>query len=128
MGAPVSNVVDTLIYLADLKKRVFPVSPILKNTQKNLMKAMTNWDEQYDGLFAENFFPDKSKDRWKKETTELFSKIGTIKNVSPMQSENLLRGTFTITGEKGELEIFFTLTPETKPTIQELDVSVKSPK
>jgi hypothetical protein len=51
--------------------------------------------------------------------------IGAIKNVSAMRPENLLRGTFTITGEKGELNVFFTLTPETKPKIQELDLFVK---
>jgi CubicO group peptidase (beta-lactamase class C family) len=124
MGAPVSNVVDTLIFLADLKKRVFPVSPILKAMQENLMKTLTTWEDQYDNLFAENFFPDKSKDRWKKETTALFAKIGTIKNVSVMEPENLLRGTFTITGEKGKLEVFFTLTPETKPKIQQLEIDL----
>ncbi len=125
MGAPVSNVVDTLILLAGLKKRVFPVSPTLKLAQEELMKTLPSWEDQYDALFAENFFPDKSKDRWKKETTELFAKIGAIKNVSAMKPENLLRGTFTVTGEKGELEIFFTLTPETKPKIQQLEVGMK---
>lgn len=125
MGAPVSNVVDTLIFLANLKKRVFPVSPTLKTMQENLMKTLVNWEDQYDDLFAENFFPDKSKDRWKKETSTLFAKIGTIKNVSAMEPENLLRGIFTITGEKGELEVFFTLTPETKPKVQQLDITLK---
>jgi CubicO group peptidase (beta-lactamase class C family) len=125
MGAPVSNVVDTLILLADLKKRVFPVSPTLKAMQENLMKTLPTWEDQYDKLFAENFFPDKSKDRWKKETTDLFAKIGKVKSVSAMHPENLLRGTFTIIGEKGELEVFFTLTPETVAKIQELEVTLK---
>lgn len=126
MGVPVSNVMDTVIFLANLKKRVFPVSPILKTMQENLMKTLPTWEDQYDNLFAENFFPDKSKDRWKKETTTLFAKIGQIKNVSGMEPENLLRGTFTIIGEKGELEAFFTLTPETKPKIQQLEIYEKS--
>jgi hypothetical protein len=125
MGVPVSQVVDTLIVLADLKQRVIPVSPTLKRMQEDLMKVLPNWENQYDHLFAENFFPDKSKDRWQKETADLFANIGAIKNVSTMRPENLLRGTFTITGEKGELNVFFTLTPETKPKIQELDVFVK---
>jgi CubicO group peptidase (beta-lactamase class C family) len=125
MGVAVSQVVDTLIVLADLKKRVIPVSPTLKRMQEDLMKVLPNWENQYDHLFAENFFPDKSKDRWQKETADLFANIGAIKNVSAMRPENLLRGTFTITGEKGELNVFFTLTPETKPKIQELEISVK---
>ncbi len=125
MGVPVSQVADTLILLAHLTKRVIPVSPMLKAMQDNLMKTLPLWDDQYDHLFAENFFPDKAKDRWVKETVDLFTKIGTIKSVSAMKPENLLRGSFTVKGEKGELEIFFTLTPETIPKVQELEVQVK---
>jgi hypothetical protein len=55
---------------------------------------------------------------------DLFLQIGTIKNASAVRPENLLRGTFTIEGEKGEMDVFFTLTPETKPLIQELGVSI----
>jgi CubicO group peptidase (beta-lactamase class C family) len=122
MGTPVAQVVDTLLALADLKARVFPVSQQLKQKQDQLVKVLPTWNADCDSLFAENFFPDKSKDRWKKESTALLEKIGAIKNISPIKPENLLRGTFTISGEKGELEVFFTLTPETKPLIQELDV------
>ncbi len=124
MGSPVSQVVDTLIVLADLKKRVFPVSSVLKSKQEQLTKVLPTWNADCDSLFAENFFPDKSKERWKNETTALLQQIGTIKNVSSIHPENLLRGTFTITGEKGAIEVFFTLTPETKPLIQELVVLI----
>jgi len=124
MGSPVSEVADTLIALANLKKRVFPVSDALKNSQEQLLKVLPTWTADCDSLFAENFFPDKSKDRWRKEMLDLFLQIGTIKNASAVRPENLLRGTFTIEGEKGEMDVFFTLTPETKPLIQELGVSI----
>ena len=42
-----------------------------------------------------------------------------------MEPENLLRGTFTITGERGELEVFFTLTPETNPKVQQFEIAIK---
>lgn len=122
MGSPVSHVADTLIFLAQLAERVFPVSAVLKNKQEQLMKVLPQWTADCDSLFAENFFPDKSKDRWKKEVLKLLEEIGTVTDVTPMRPENLLRGTFTIQGDKGALEVFFTLTPETKPLIQQLEV------
>lgn len=122
MGAPVSHVADTLIALAGLQERVFPVSVALKTKQEQLMKVLPQWTADCDSLFAENFFPDKSKERWKKEVLKLLEEIGTVTDVTPMRPENLLRGTFTIQGDKGALEVFFTLTPETKPLIQQLEV------
>ncbi len=39
-----------------------------------------------------------------------------------MIPENNLRGTFPIEGERGKLNVFFTLTPEANPLIQQLDI------
>jgi len=125
MGVPVSNVLDTLVTLAGLKKRVFPVSPILKKTQEQLVKMLPNWNDEFDAMFAENFFPDHSKDHRKKETNELLAKIGAIVSVGKMKPENLLRGSFDLVGEKGTIEVFFTLTPEANPKVQWLAFELK---
>jgi hypothetical protein len=42
-----------------------------------------------------------------------------------MQPENLLRGSFNLIGEKGTIGVFFTLTPETVPKVQQLDFHLK---
>ena len=39
-----------------------------------------------------------------------------------MKAENQLRGSFIIEGEKTNIEIYFTLSPESPPTIQEYHI------
>jgi len=125
MGAPASQALDTLVFLADLKKRVLPVSPVLKKTQEQIVKLIPNWSNEYDGMFAENFFPDISKDHRKKQTDELLAQIGKIVSVGKMKPENLLRGSFDLIGEKGTIDVFFTLTPDAEPKVQWLSFKLK---
>jgi hypothetical protein len=50
-----------------------------------------------------------------------FLSLGKIKSVEKIVAENNLRGSFKVIGENGILEIYFTLTPEKTPLIQQLD-------
>ncbi len=125
MGEPATQALDTLILLTDLKKRVLPVSPSLKKVQDQIIKLLPAWNDEFDSLFAENFFPDISKAYRKKETDELLAKIGKIISVGKMQPENLLRGSFDLIGEKGTIKVFFTLTPEAEPKVQYLSFGLK---
>jgi hypothetical protein len=59
------------------------------------------------------------------ESTSLFNKIGRIIQVNEIVPENNLRGTFVIEGEKGALEVYFTLSPENPPLIQEYHIQEK---
>jgi hypothetical protein len=125
MGAPSWQALDTLVLLANLKKRFLPVSPTLKKVQDEIVKILPDWKDEHDALFAENFFSDISKAYRKKETDELLSKIGKIVSVGKMKAENLLRGSFDLVGEKGTIEVYFTLTPEADPKVQWLTFELK---
>lgn len=125
MGAPATQALDTLMQLANLKKRVLPVSPTLQKVHDEVVKLLPAWSDEHDALFAENFFPDISKAYRKKETDELLSKIGKITSVGKMQPENLLRGSFDLVGEKGTVEVYFTLTPDAEPKVQWLTFELK---
>ncbi|MGC4020801.1 MAG: serine hydrolase domain-containing protein [Cyclobacteriaceae bacterium] len=125
MTAPSLQAIDTLLVLAELKKRVIPVSPVLKKIQDQIVNVIPNWGNEYDNMFAENFFPDISKDHRKKQMDELLNKIGKIVSVGKMRPENLLRGSFDLVGEKGTVEVFFTLTPEAEPKVQWLSFRLK---
>ena len=74
------------------------------------------------GIFAENFFPDYPIDSLKKKARELFNKAGKISAVREMKPENQLRGSFILEGENSDLEIYFTLSPENPPLIQEYNI------
>lgn len=116
-------VIDTLVSAAKLKPRQLPVSPILSLRKAELVRLLPDWKgAETSGIFAENFFPDHSLENRRKATQALFSKIGKVVRVSDLIPENQLRGHFLIEGEQGNVDVFFTLTPESPALIQQLDL------
>ena len=117
------KVMDTLLTITGLK--AFPVKPsvILEQKKKELAAFLPDWkNAEASKLFAENFFPDYPIDLLREESRALFSKAGRIIRVSEMKAENQLRGSFILEGEKTNLEVSFTLTPENPPRIQEYHI------
>ena len=111
----------------DLQARRLPTSDVLKQRKKEITEFLKNdklnWENK---IFAENFFLDRSKEKRTSEILEILEKAGAIKNVQKYTPRNQLRGDFDIQCENGNINIFFTLTPEKTPKIQRLDVSFKS--
>ncbi|MEQ8301890.1 MAG: serine hydrolase domain-containing protein [Cyclobacteriaceae bacterium] len=123
-GAPSSanaKVLDTLLAIANLKPRVLPVSEILTQRKSELLALFPYWDDQ-SKIFAENFYLDKTLTLRKKEIQDVFDQAGKILTVGELFPENQLRGRFTITCENENVEVFFTLTPEREPLIQQLNI------
>jgi hypothetical protein len=124
LGTPNARVLDTLIQLAQLKPRTIPASDILLQRQKEIVEVLQGWSTDKQTIFAENFFLDQSLESWEESSSKLLSEAGKIIRVSEIIPENQLRGTFIIEGEKKDIEVFFTLTPEHSPLVQQLDLSV----
>jgi CubicO group peptidase (beta-lactamase class C family) len=117
------QVLDTLIRIAGLQPRQLPPSAILERRKNELVKLLPDWNNaQQSGIFAENFFPDYPIDTLKKYARELYTKAGKIISVKEMKPENQLRGSFIIEGEKTNIEIYFTLSPENPALIQEYHI------
>ena len=72
-------------------------------------------------IFEENFFLDTPVEDFISLSKSKFLSLGKIKSVEKIVAENNLRGSFKVIGENGTLEIYFTLTPEKTPLIQQLD-------
>ena len=122
-GAANMRVLDTIIKIAGLKPRELPASEILKKRKDELVKLMPDFrNAETSGIFAENFFPDNPIDSVRKQTQQLFDKIGPVRSIREMKASNQLRGHFIIEGEKGELEVWFTLSPENPPLIQAYEI------
>ena len=114
---------DTLISLAGLKPRPVAVSAILRQRQTELLRLLPTFSgAETSGIFAENFFPDTPIALRQKALQTLFDKIGRVVRVGEMMPENNLRGTFPIEGERGIIDVFFTLTPEKNALVQQLDL------
>jgi CubicO group peptidase (beta-lactamase class C family) len=121
-----TRVLDTLIRIAGLKSRHLPASAILEKRKNELVRLLPGWNiAEASGIFAENFFRDYAMDILRKDASELYLKAGRIIAVKEMKAENQLRGSFIIEGEKTNIEVFFTLSPENPPLIQEYHIREK---
>ncbi|HQG45949.1 MAG TPA: serine hydrolase domain-containing protein, partial [bacterium] len=119
-------VLDTLIILAGLKPFPPADSPILAQRQKELVKLLPGWLGAGDaGIFAENFFLDRSLPEWIRLTRKLYDETGEIIEIGALQPQDRLRGSFLLRGVRKNIRVFFTLTPEREPKIQEVRMTVE---
>jgi len=112
-------VVDTIVALAGLRPRQLEPTPILVQRRDELVSFLPDWTgaEESD-TFAGNFFMDNRVSDLAAHDRALFEQAGEIRSVGPVAPLNQLRGTFVLDGEKRDIEVFFTLSPETVPGIQ----------
>jgi CubicO group peptidase (beta-lactamase class C family) len=115
-----TQVIDTIIALAALKPKPVAVSPILEKRKSELFQLLPDWNNAARaGIFAENFFLDYFPDSLRKDAQKIFLRAGKVLGVRPLNALNNLRGSFVIEAEKKNIEVWFTLTPEAVPLIQE---------
>lgn len=106
-----------------LEPRELPASDILKERKEQLSRLITAWDTVLGNqILAENFFLDRSREDWIQEVSDLLENAGPIVGIGDLTPENQLRGTFLLHGRRGDLSVFFTLTPERVPKVQELQL------
>lgn len=121
------QVLDTLITIAGLKPRAVQPSDILKKRQKELNALLPDWKGATgSGIFAENFFLDYFPEKLRKEANEIFKSAGKISSITDIIAENNLRGHYLLKGEKADVKIYFTLSPEKNPLIQEYKIELIS--
>ena len=95
---------------------------------RQIVELVQAWDPKLaDAIVAENFFLDRSREEWMKRSRATLDQAGPITSVGSVTPENQLRGTFTLNGEKGRVRVFFTLTPEKTPRVQELRLTFVPP-
>jgi len=124
-GRANSIALDTLLALSGIKPRTLPASAILTQRRDELVKLLPNWNNpQATGIFADNFFMDYFTDKLKAEATDVYAKAGKIVSIGEVIPENNLRGYFIIKGEKADVRMSFTLTPENPALIQEYHIGI----
>jgi len=106
----------------ELKPRELPVSKILNIKKDEIVATFQKGDDALlADIFAENFFLDESREHRIQRISNALLQAGKITSVTELIPENQLRGVFRLKGENGDVAIFFTLTPEKDPKIQQLD-------
>lgn len=117
-------VLDKILEEAKLKSRQL-LSPILKDKKNFLIKLLPDWDNAVESKnFAQNFFLDYPIDFLKKQTKELFAKAGKITSLGEVITINQLIGYFVMKGEKHDLQIKFSLSPDNPPLIQKVNIKL----
>jgi CubicO group peptidase (beta-lactamase class C family) len=129
-GATNAKVATLLLEKAQLPPRTLPVSKILAQRKQQLATLLSDsaWDERLGAeILAENFFPDRARADWIAQTRTTLAQTGKISSVGPLVPLNQLRGTFPLIGAHGRIDVFFTLTPEATPKVQELRLTFVAP-
>jgi CubicO group peptidase (beta-lactamase class C family) len=125
---PTGRVLNTLIERAGLAPREVAVSAVLETRQGQVAALIQSWDQALgEAITAENFFLDRSREDWIARSRAQLAAIGKVTAVGPIKAENQLRGSFPLVGERGTLEVRFTLTPEREPKVQYLDIKAAKP-
>ena len=120
---PLKEIETLLFETLDLQARQLPVSDILALRQKQILDFIQNLNQEIEpDILAENFYLDKSKEHRTKAIQEILNKAGEIKKTQEIKPFNQLRGKIIMNAEHGDINVFFTLSPEKIPKIQMLDV------
>ncbi len=119
-------VLDTLVALAGLKPSPPADSPILQQRKEELAGILPGWQGAAAAtIFAENFFLDRSLPEWIRQTRQLLAETGEIRGAGPLQPQDRLRGAFLLLGARKNIRVFFTLSPEWEPKIQEMRMTLE---
>lgn len=125
MGAPLTAAIDSLLNWAELEPRVLVASAILEKRKQQIVSLLPSWKNTLQtGIFADNFFDDYFISDLGKQAEEAFAKAGKILSVSEVVATNQLRGYFVLKGEKKNIKIWFSLSPEPDPKIQAYKMNV----
>ncbi len=126
----ITAAIERLTATGGLQPREIRPSPALVAARDAVSGLIIDWDDRVaDKIAAENLFLDRSKDRRRKEIDGLRSSVGSCSAPTKFDVvENALRGQWTMSCERGALQVSITLAPTMPPTVQYLSVrSATSP-
>jgi CubicO group peptidase (beta-lactamase class C family) len=120
----VGAAIDRLDRTGGLQPREIRPSPALVSARDAVSKLVVRWDDELaDKIAAGNLFLDRSKDRRRKELDDLLAKVGVCSPPDKFDVvENALRGQWTMSCERGRLQVAITLAPTMPPAVQFLSV------
>ena len=113
-----------------LTRRIPEPSAALLKARADVSQLVIDWDDALaDRVAAVNLFLDRSKDRRRREIETLRAKVGGCRPTDRFTVvENALRGTWTLSCERGDLDVTVTLAPTIPPRVQFLEVAPARPR
>lgn len=125
-AAAINTYVATeIVRRAALTPRKNPVSPVLERRKQQLLQFLPAWEHAENSTaFSVNFFQDNPIDVLRETSKTVFDAAGAIVQVREFIPENNLRGTFIIECANRNVEVFFSLSPEPTPRIQQFSLKM----
>ena len=119
-GRVIGDAVDRLAKTGGLQVREVQPSPALVQAREAVSKLVIKWDDGLaEKVAAGNLFLDRSKDRRRKELDDLHATVGSCAAPDKFDVvENALRGQWTMSCERGKLQVSVTLAPTMPPSVQ----------
>ena len=123
-GRATAGAFDALAKSGGLKPRMAQPSPALVAARDAVSRLVDKWDDKVaDDIAAENLFLDMSKDRRRADIERVRVSLGACTPPTTFGFvENALRGGWTMSCERGRLQIAMTLAPTMPPKVQSLRV------
>ena len=120
---------DRLERTGGLVPREVVPSPALVTARDDVSRLVVKWDDGLaERIAAENLFMDRSKDRRRKEIEELVSKTGQCAPPDRFDVvENALRGSWSMSCDRGKVQVSITLAPTMPPKVQYMSVRSAPP-
>jgi hypothetical protein len=124
-GRVITNVFDALARDGRIKPRAIAPSKALTDARDAVSQLVIRWDDALaDRIAAQNLFLDQSRDRRRAAIADLRARSGACTPPKDFDDvENALRGRWTMTCERENLQVSITLAPTTPPTVQFLAVA-----
>ena len=121
----VTSAFDALAKDGRIKPRTVRPSKALVDAQTSVSQLVMHWDDALaDRMAAGNLFLDQSKDRRRAAIDALRANAGACRPPNGFDEvENALRGRWTLTCERQNIQIAITLAPTMPPTVQYLNVT-----
>jgi CubicO group peptidase (beta-lactamase class C family) len=123
-GGVMADAVDRLAKTGGLQVREVQPSPALVQARDAVSKLVIKWDDGLaEKVAAGNLFLDRSKDRRRKQLDDLHATVGSCAAPDKFDVvENALRGQWTMSCERGKLQVSVTLAPTMPPSVQFMTV------
>jgi CubicO group peptidase (beta-lactamase class C family) len=127
-NAVTDEVFQALLRTGGLEPRKPQPSKALTDAREEVSRLVVRWEDHLaDGIAADNLYLDRSKESRRKELEELRARLGACRPQGSFEAENALRGRWTMSCERGALEVAITLAPTVPPRVQYLEVRAMAP-
>jgi len=112
-----------------IQPRTLPASDILIKRKTQIIELIQHWDKNLETeILSENFYMDLDRKDRIEAVQKVLKEAGSILNVDALKPSNQLRGNFKLQTKNGAITIYFTLTPEKDPKVQDLELSFQMKK